>query len=173
MDDEDVNPAECRTPLVADLVALCRELNATGSRYLIIGGFAVIQYGYIRTTGDIDVLLDGDMENQKAVRRAMESLPDKAILELGPEEDFREWVVVRVADEVLVDLMIAACGIEYAEASREIRVIDIDGVPIPFASPKLLLRMKQTYRAKDEEDRIFLQYKIAQEEGRAPELPPG
>ena len=97
----------------------------------------------------------------------MESLPEKAILELGPDEDFRDWVVVRVADEVLVDLMIAACGIEYPEAVREVQVFDIDGVPIPFASPKLLLRMKQTHRAKDEEDRIFLQHKIAQEEGRA------
>ena len=167
MDDENVNPAECRTPTLADLVALCRRLNEQGARYLVVGGFAIIQHGYMRTTGAIDLLLDGAMDNQQLVRRAMASLPEKAILELGPEEDFRDWVVVRVADEVLVDLMIAACGIEYPEAMREAQVFDIDGVPIPFASPKLLLRMKQTYRAKDEEDRIFLQHKIAQEEGRA------
>lgn len=166
MDDENVNPAECRTPTLADLVALCRRLNEHGARYLVVGGFAIIQHGYMRTTGDIDLLLDGAMDNQQLVRRAMASLPEKAILELGPEEDFRDWVVVRVADEVLVDLMIAACGIEYPEAMREAQVFTIDGVPIPFASPKLLLRMKQTYRAKDEEDRIFLQHKIAQEEGR-------
>lgn len=121
----------------------------------------------MRTTGDIGILLDGAMDNQRLVRRAMEFLPEKAILELGPDEDLRDWVVVRVADEVLVDLMIAACGIQYPEAVCEVQVFDIDGVPIPFASPKLLLRMKQTHRAKDEEDRIFLQHKIAQEEGRA------
>ena len=167
MDDENVNPGDCRTPTLADLVALCRGLNQQGARYMVVGGFAIIQHGYMRTTGDIDILLDGAMDNQQLVRRAMESLPEKAILELGPDEDFRDWVVVRVADEVLVDLMIAACGIEYAEAVREAQVFDINGVPIPFASPKLLLRMKQTYRAKDEEDRIFLQHKIAEEEGRA------
>ena len=112
MDDENVNPGDCRTPTLADLVALCRRLNEQGARYLVVGGFAIIQHGYMRTTGAIDLLLDGAMDNQQLVRRAMESLPEKTILELGPDEDFRDWVVVRVADEVLVDLMIAACGIE-------------------------------------------------------------
>jgi hypothetical protein len=34
--------------------------------------------------------------------------------------DVGKYVVVRVADEVVVDLMRSAGGIEYAEASREI-----------------------------------------------------
>jgi hypothetical protein len=40
-------------------------------------------------------------------------------------------------------------------------LLTIDGVPIPFASTKLLLRTKQTHRDKDVEDRLFLQQKIA------------
>ena len=38
MDDEDVNPAACRTPTLADLVALCLRLNEQGTRYLVVGG---------------------------------------------------------------------------------------------------------------------------------------
>jgi hypothetical protein len=53
------------------------------------------------------------------------------------------------------------------EAEPEIVRYEIDGVEIPFASPKLLLRMKQTHRDKDIEDRVFLLRKIAAEEGRA------
>ena len=34
--------------------------------------------------------------------------------------------------------------------------VTIKGVPIPFASPALLLRMKQTHREKDALDRQFL-----------------
>ena len=50
--------------------------------------------------------------------------------------------------------------------------MEVHGVPIPFASPQLLLRMKQTHREKDAEDRIFLHRKIAEMEGRAvPESP--
>jgi hypothetical protein len=64
--------------------------------------------------------------------------------------------VVRVADEFVVDLMRQACGIEYAEACQDAVVMPLQGVPIPFASPRMLLRMKQTYRSKDEPDRGFL-----------------
>jgi hypothetical protein len=62
-----------------------------------------------------------------------------------------------VADEFVVDLMKAACGIEYAEAHPQADVVDINGVAIPFASPALLLRMKDTDREKDKVDRAFLE----------------
>ena len=52
----------------------------------------------------------------------------------------------------------------YAEAEPEIEMITIDGVPIPFASARLLLRTKRTYRERDAEDRVFLERKIAGEQ---------
>src|SRR5687767_11875438 len=120
MADEDVNPAESRTPTLADVVALCQSLNAEGARYLVVGGFAVIQHGFPRTTGDIDVLIEDSLTNQRKVRKALEALPEKAILELGEDEDLRDWDVLRVSDEVLVGVMTKACGISYAEAEPEI-----------------------------------------------------
>ncbi|MDQ3622135.1 MAG: hypothetical protein M3463_06560 [Verrucomicrobiota bacterium] len=163
MADENVNPAASRAPTLADLVALCRRLNAEGARYMVIGGFAIIQHGFYRTTADIDLLIDDSLDNQRRVREALKSLPERAILELGEDEDLRDWVVLRVADEVLVDVMTSACAIKYSEAAAEVQIFNIHGVDIPFASPRLLLRMKQTHRARDEEDRIFLYRKIAQE----------
>ena len=169
MENELPNPG--RTPEQDDLVALCRALNECGARYLVVGGFAIIHHGYLRATEDIDLLIQGDLQNQVRVRKALESLPDKAILELG-EDDIRQYTVVRVADEILVDLMIAACGIEYEEASKSIQHAEVQGVSIPFADPHLLLRMKQTYRHKDAEDRVFLHQKIAELEGRTPSAEP-
>jgi hypothetical protein len=58
--------------------------------------------------------------------------------------------------------MRVACGISYHEAESEIQMFTIEGVSIPFASAKLLLRTKQTHREKDMEDRLFLQQKIAE-----------
>lgn len=87
-------------------------------------------------------------------------LPDKAVRELG-DDDLRNYLVVRVADEVVVNLMMSACGIGYTEAEPEIETFTVDGVSIPFASARLLLRTKRTYREKDVEDRLFLERKIA------------
>jgi hypothetical protein len=66
-------------------------------------------------------------------------------------------VVIRVADEIVVDVMTSASGIGYAEAAHEVMVHEIDTVPIPFASPRLLWRMKRSsVRDKDAPDVHFL-----------------
>ena len=137
MGNEDAHPPESRVPLVADLVNICRSLNACGAKNIVVGGFAVIQQGFLRNTGDIDLLVEESPENQAKTKAALEILPDKAVRELG-EDDLRNQVVVRVCDEVVVDLMMMACGISYREAEPDIEVVVIDGVPIPFASARLL-----------------------------------
>lgn len=163
MADDPANPGEApaegltsRQPSVEDLVNLCRELNARGARYVVVGGFAVRSAGYIRETGDVDLLVDTAQDNEARVFQALETLPDKAVRELKPGET-SQYLVVRVCDEIIVDLMSSACGIAYAEASQDVVVRDVGGVPIPFASPRLLWRMKKdTHRAKDAPDLIFL-----------------
>ena len=160
-DQDDGSELVPRLPTLADLLLLCRRLNECGARYIVVGGWAVIQHGFDRTTGDVDLLVDSAHENIEKIREAMLALPDGAIRELRPD-DLDNFVVVRVGDEFLVDLMKAACGIEYPEASRFIQWITVQGVSIPFASPELLLRTKQTYREKDAEDRLFLQHLLRQ-----------
>lgn len=156
MDPEDADPAsEARPPLLEDLVSLCRNLNGGGARYVVIGGMAVIQAGFGRATNDIDLLIDTSAVNQDRVRQALMALPDQAIREMTPD-DLEKYVVVRVADEIVVDLMRSACGIAYDEASGMVDVVEIDGVKIPFASPRLLWRTKDTIRDKDKVDRAFL-----------------
>ncbi len=160
MDDEirDADESELvsRDPTLSDLVALCRELNARGGRYLVCGGFAIRAAGYARHAGDIDLLVDTSLENEAKVFAALETLPDQAVRELDPG-DISRHLVCRVADEVLVALMAAASGIDYAEAAQSVVVREIDGVSIPFASPLLLWRMKRhTHREKDRPDLLFL-----------------
>ena len=160
MDDETPGPEspglESRAPCEDDLVILCRRLNELGARYLVCGGFAIIHSGYARLTGDIDLLIDASLENEARVYAALEVFPDKAVRELKPGE-VSEYTVVRVGDEVTVDLMASASGITFDEAEPHIVRSEVQGVPIPFASPLLLWRMKcRTHREKDRGDLYFL-----------------
>jgi len=150
---------ESRPPTLNDLVDLCRRLNDAGANYMVIGGMAIIQQGFIRATEDIDLLVDSSQENQGRVRRALMDLPDGAIKEMEPT-DLDAYIVVRVADEIVVDLMKSACGIEFKEASKDIEWVAIQGVNIPFASAQVMWRMKQTVREKDSLDRLFLKEKL-------------
>jgi hypothetical protein len=127
----------------------------------------MIHAGFPRTTIDIDLLIETEPENEARVLRALECLPDQAAKELRPGEVER-YAVVRVADEVVVDLMKAASGITYGEAKGGIIHKEIRGVRIPFASPGLLWRMKaRTHREKDRPDLVFLN-KYFEERGQRP-----
>ena len=151
-----------RTPEQTDLAKLCAALNAVSARYIVVGGMAIIQQGFLRATEDIDLLLERSRDNQTRVLKALEILPDKSVKELA-ETDLDEYLVVRVADEIVVDLMLSACGIAYDEVVDDIEIKVIEGVSIPFASARMLLKMKQTYRDKDIPDRIFLEEKLREE----------
>ena len=154
--EEVTHDGESRQPSVEDLLELCRELNRQGAKYLIVGGFAIRGAGYIRETGDLDVIIDTSPENEARVFHSLEILPDKAVLHLQPGE-VEKYTVVRVADEIVVDLMKSASGIDYAEASKDVVIREVQGVPIPFASPRMLWRMKKnTHREKDRADLAFL-----------------
>jgi hypothetical protein len=82
--------------------------------------------------------------------------------------DLKKYNVVRVADEILVDLLVSAGGIEYEAAAIDAVVLELDGVLIPFASPRALWRMKVvTHREKDALDLFFLRRWFA-ERGEEP-----
>ncbi len=68
--------------------------------------------------------------------------------------------------------MTAVCEIEFEEANCSVEIADVQGVPIPFATPELLLRMKQTYRQNDVADRVFLHRKIAERKSQDPNEQP-
>jgi hypothetical protein len=170
MANDHASELEPREPTVEDLRDLCRQLNARGAKYVVIGGFAIRAAGYNRRTMDVDLLVATDRDNEARVFAALASLPDKAVCELEPGE-LERYKVIRVADEVLVDLMASAGGIEYVEAARETVTHEIDDVPVPFASPRLLWRMKAvTHREKDAADLLFLRHWFAQ---RGEEPPAG
>ena len=157
MEPHDAGGAEKvpRTPNAQDLTRLCSELNRLGARYVVVGGFAIIFHGFQRLTNDIDLLVETTPENEARVIEALLVLPDKAAAELKPG-DIGQYGVVRVGDEILVDLMKSACGMGYAEAIKDAVVEKVNGIEVPFASVSTLWRMKKTVREKDVPDRLFL-----------------
>ncbi|HVT45561.1 MAG TPA: DUF6036 family nucleotidyltransferase [Thermoanaerobaculia bacterium] len=162
MDDQD-DREYSRAPELEDLLALCKALNAERVRYVLIGGFAVILHGFVRATKDIDLLVDASPENVQRLKRAMAVLPDNAIASIEDDE-VDKYRVVRIADEIVVDLMKEACGVTYATASGGgIEIRSVEGVDIPIGSKELLIETKQTVRPSDAADVQFLQLRLAAE----------
>ena len=152
-DEPDV--PEVRPPTIEDVRRICRALEQAGARYVLIGGFAVILNGGERTTKDIDLLVDPAPENIARLKRALSVLEDDAAREIEPD-DLERYAVVRVADEVMVDLLRAACGVTWAEAQGSAKTVDLDGTPVLVADRRTLIRTKQTIRPSDAADCAWL-----------------
>ncbi len=147
MDDQDA-AAYARAPEPEDLVRICRALNDAGARYVLIGGFAVVAHWASRFTKDIDLLVDDAPENISRVKQGLAILADNAAARVA-DHDVREHTVVRVVDEVIVDLMGRACGLTYADVAADMEWHDLSGVRVPVASPSALIRTKDTYHRAD------------------------
>jgi len=124
----------------------------------------VILHGFVRGTKDIDLLVEVSAENIQRLRRAMAVLPDNAIA-LMADDEVDKYPVVRIAGEIVVDLMKSACGIDYAHAANGIETKIVDGIPIPVARKELLIETKQTVRPSDAAGVQFLRFRIAAEDG--------
>lgn len=160
--DDAGNREYSRTPQVQDVLKICRSLNDQGVQYILIGGFAVIFHGFVRGTKDIDFLVNPSEENINKLKQAMSILEDNAIA-LIADDEVSKYQVVRIADEVVVDLMAKACGIDYEHAKEGIVWMEIEGVKIPVADKEWLIRMKNTTRSSDHMDVSFLKRQLEAE----------
>ncbi|MEW5767574.1 MAG: nucleotidyl transferase AbiEii/AbiGii toxin family protein [bacterium] len=153
MASQNVAGEQTRPPTIDDLIAVCRRLNEEGAEYILIGGFAVNYYGLPRATQDIDLLVKPSEENIARIKKALAFLPDNAVREVNPD-DVEKYELVRVADEITIDLLKKACDVTFDNAGIE--YFEFKGVCIPIADIFTMIGTKQGIRPQDKEDRAFL-----------------
>ena len=138
-------------PETLPLLRVCALLNAAGARYLIAGGHACILHGIVRTTEDVDILIEPTEENCARIIQALAQLEDGAAAELTPG-DLLDNVVVKIADEVEVDVSTRAWKVTYADAIPVALEVVVEGVRIPYLGLDSLIASKETYREQDHLD---------------------
>jgi predicted nucleotidyltransferase len=143
------------------LLRVCSLLNAHSAKYLVIGGHACILHGLVRTTEDVDILVEDSEENLKKVIAALSEMEDAAAKELTPR-DLLENVVVKIADEVEVDVSRSAWRISFNDAIDSALHVEIDGVDVPYVDLKTLIATKETPREQDRADIVGLKRLLRQ-----------
>lgn len=78
--------------MVGEIESILGVLNRAGVRYLVVGGVAVVLHGYLRTTADLDLIIQLDRDN---VLRAIRALQDQHYRPRAPvaAEEFAEQQV--------------------------------------------------------------------------------
>ena len=145
-----------RPATLNDLKKLIEALNNENAEYVLIGGYALYAHGLYRTTTDIDILVPSTKESAKKVIKALLVLPDKAAKDIEVSW-FEEKDTIRLADEIVVDVMFNAAGETYESLKKYIEVINIDGISVKTINLEGLLLTKNTFREKDITDKRALQ----------------
>ncbi len=140
------------------LLTLLERFRNAGVEYVLIGGQAVRLNGYLRATEDIDVLIKPTRSNGEKIIRALDFLSSSKDLDA-------DWFVpaadgsvenIRVADDLLVDLLFAANGETYASVQPYIRELVIEGTLVRVLNIDGLIKTKTDYREKDVLDKQVL-----------------
>jgi hypothetical protein len=139
------------TPETSPLLRVCSLLNQASAKSLVAGAYAMILNSIIRATEDVDILIENSTENFRRVIEGLSHLADGAARELTPE-DFLENVVIKIADEVEVDVSTKAWTVTYDEAIGNAQAVLIGDVQIPYLSLQDLIRSKEIYREQDRAD---------------------
>ena len=86
--------------------------------YLLIGGYAVGYYGFVRATGDMDVWVKINPDNAIKVVRALKEF-GFAVPELSPELFLKEDQIVRMGVPPLrLEILTTISGVDFTAQAR-------------------------------------------------------
>jgi predicted nucleotidyltransferase len=147
----------------SDIQDFLRALHTHDVRFMIVGGEAVIFYGHIRVTGDIDVYYDRGNKNVFNLFKALEEFWHGEVPELeGPTELEKRGVIFQFGvPPNRIDLLNDIDGVDFETAwPRRMRVV-LEGrsgnIPFSYIGLEDLIQNKRTAgRPKDQDDLPFL-----------------
>ncbi len=134
----------------ADFVDFLRLLTVRKVDYLIIGGFAVGHYGYVRNTGDFDIWVRQTDQNVERVADALE--------EFGYAPREKSLPFLKESGKILrmgmppfrLEVSTAIDGVDFDTCFPRKSIVDLDGMPISFIGYKdLIANKKASGRLKD------------------------
>jgi hypothetical protein len=128
-------------------------LNQHKVKYLVIGGYAVVYYGYVRFTGDVDIWIEASEDNAKNLIEAIDAYGFE--VEELKSRDFEKDIIMfsMGADLLKIEITNRISGIIFNDCYPRRRETELEGVPISFIGLDDLKKNKKwSGRLKDLND---------------------
>lgn len=125
-------------------------LNNAGVDYILVGGWAVNMYGYIRATVDLDIWIMADKANAQRVYAALGEF-GAPISNVKPEDFAEDGIIFQIGvAPCRIDIITRISGVSYADAVKRTVPKEIDGIPVKVISIEdLIANKKASGRTKD------------------------
>jgi hypothetical protein len=131
--------------LPQDFSDLLIELCEARAEFLLVGGWAVILYGHVRATDDMDVFVRPSAANSARVFAALEAfgapLRAHAVTSghFANEGDAYRFGIAPLKIEVLTKIS----GVTFDEGLRGSKTFELDGYQIPYIGKSALIANKK------------------------------
>ena len=120
--------------LTQDFKEFVRLLNDHEVEYLLIGGYAVNFYGYVRYTGDMDIWVALDPSNAKKLSATLQAFGFSAN-KVSEEIFLDEKKVFQMGfPPFRIDILMGVSGIDFPTCYAKRVVEPIDGIPVNVLS---------------------------------------
>lgn len=131
--------------LPQDFADLLIELHEAGAEFLLVGGWAVILYGHVRATDDMDVFVRASKANSARVVKALEAfgapLQAHGVL---PTHFEHEGNAYRFGIAPLkVEVLTKISGVTFDQALEDSKTFELDGYQIPYIGRAALIQNKK------------------------------
>ncbi|MDP1545961.1 MAG: nucleotidyltransferase [Anaerolineales bacterium] len=124
----------------SDLLFIFNDHNV---KYLVIGGYAVVQYTEPRFTKDLDLMISTDSTNAEAVYKALKEFG--APLAGLTAKDFSEegFFFQMGVPPVRVDILMGIPGVQFDHCWKRREEVDFEGLKVLFISKQDLIASKR------------------------------
>mgnify|MGYP001195383129 CR=1 FL=1 len=125
-------------------------LNEQEVKYVVLGGYAVIIHGYVRATGDMDILIEASHDNAERLITAL--------IKFGYEvydfeiSDFvgKDKVVTLNPSSFKIEILTSTLGVTFEQCYENRKIIKVENVNINFIGRHDLIENKKAVgRLKD------------------------
>jgi hypothetical protein len=132
---------------------LLAALARASVRFVTVGGMACALNGHVRTTEDVDILVDAEPSNIQALLDVLKGFGEGHARELGLADFTDEEGAIRIVEDFPLDIFTRMGGRRYQDMSANIARREVAGVEVPFLDAEGLILIKQeSLRERDRMD---------------------
>lgn len=132
---------------------LLESLARAEVKFIVVGGIAVALNGFVRTTDDVDILIERSPQNIQRLLAALDSFGEGHARELSLEDFDESEGAIRVIEDFPLDIFTVMRGQSYPDLVPYLRQTKINDAQIDFLNADGLIRLKaDSAREKDQID---------------------
>jgi len=131
---------------------LLAKLARAEVKFIIVGAVAVALNGFVRTTEDVDILIESSAENVMRLLGELRNFGEGHARELSPVDFSESEGAVRIIEDFPLDVFTIMRGKRYAELVAFTKSTRIDDVDVRYLDAEALIALKTD--SQRDQDRI-------------------